>query len=225
MSARDAILGRLRAARVEPHEGPVGVAPRGASGDRATLVRRFTESLTAVGGRVVRVPDRTTLSRLLVRELDWTDQVIVLCSAEPIVQTSVMPVRDFLDRSTVLMWDPRDTARPEGPEWLRTRAAGAAAGVTGADALLAETGTVVLAATPGRPRMLSLLPRRHVVLATTDQVLRDLEAWVDRRGLLRSPDTCTAFITGPSRTADIEKVLITGMHGPQELTVVLIGPD
>ncbi|GMV39639.1 MAG: hypothetical protein AMXMBFR64_13550 [Myxococcales bacterium] len=222
MSAREAILGRLRAApraQVQPAEP----APREGvrEGDRATLARRFTEALSAAGGRVARVPDRAALSRLLVRELDWTDQAIVLCSADPIVHKTVLPVRDILDRTTVLLWDPRDG----DPDWLRTRAAGAAAGVTGADALLADTGTVVLAATVARPRVLSLLPRRHVVIATTDQLLPDLETWVERRALVRSPDSCTAFVTGPSRTADIEKVLITGMHGPRELTVVLIGPD
>lgn len=226
MSARDVILARLRASSPVPAaERPEGATPRGPHGDRPTLVRRFTEVLTACGGRVTRVVDRSALSRTLMRELDWTDQAIVLCAADPLVQAALASVHHALDKTTLLQWDPREAATPDGPEWLRTRAAGAAAGVTGADALLADTGTVVIAATPARPRAISLLPRRHVVLATTDQLLPDLEAWVERRGLLLAPDPCTVFVTGPSRTADIEKVLITGMHGPRELTVVLIGSE
>lgn len=224
MSARDEILGRLRAAQVPPPaEAPP--LPRPAPADRPALVRRFTDALTACGGRVARVTERSGLTRVLSRELDWTDQAIVLCSADPIVVAAVEVARPALDRTTLVQWQAAEAAGPDGPEWLRTRAAGAAAGITGADALLAETGTVVLAATPERPRSLSLLPGRHVVLATTDQLLPDLEGWIERRGLLLAPDPCTVFVTGPSRTADIEKVLVTGMHGPRELTVVLIGPE
>jgi L-lactate dehydrogenase complex protein LldG len=98
-------------------------------------------------------------------------------------------------------------------------------GITACDALIAQTGSILLTARSAGGRTLSVLPPHHVVVATTDQLLPDLPAAFE---LLYTkygdnyPSFAT-FITGPSRTGDIERILVLGAHGPRELTVLLIG--
>jgi L-lactate dehydrogenase complex protein LldG len=93
------------------------------------------------------------------------------------------------------------------------------AGVTTVDAALAETGTLVLHAAPGHGRGLSLIPPTHVALLRASDILPDmLDYWARPR-----PETSArVFITGPSKTADIEGELIEGVHGPAAVHVILI---
>jgi L-lactate dehydrogenase complex protein LldG len=105
-----------------------------------------------------------------------------------------------------------------------TDVADADLGITGCDALVAATGSIVLTARSGGGRALSVLPSRHLVIARRGQLvphLADALALVRARTAPAWP-TMTTVITGPSRTADIEKVLVLGAHGPRELAVVLV---
>lgn len=107
------------------------------------------------------------------------------------------------------------------PGALPERVAEADAGVTGAEWGIADTGTLVLASGPDRPRLASLLPPVHIALLDTERVLPDLPALFGRTGAL--PSTLT-LIAGPSRSADIGLVPVLGAHGPMEVVVVLVGP-
>ena len=107
-------------------------------------------------------------------------------------------------------------------------AARAPLGVTGVDWALAETGTLILASGPGRPRSTSLLPDTHVavfgpgaLLETLEQVGMMLEAR-HADPVLAGDGGAINFITGPSRTADIELTLTRGVHGPKEVHVVFV---
>ncbi len=91
------------------------------------------------------------------------------------------------------------------------------AGLTMADWAVAETGTVVLNSGFSRSRLFSLAPPLHVVLLPRERVLFGLDE-VFARELGRT----TVLITGPSRTADIEGVLVRGIHGPKQIWVVPI---
>jgi L-lactate dehydrogenase complex protein LldG len=85
---------------------------------------------------------------------------------------------------------------------------------------LADTGSVVLAASPGEPRGRSLLPEVHVSLLREARILVGLEAlFAELNGDLPS---ALAIVSGPSRSADIEQRLTIGIHGPGEVHVVLI---
>lgn len=98
-------------------------------------------------------------------------------------------------------------------------------GITTAQAAIAETGTLVLDAAKERHRFVSLVPPVHVAIvdaATIFQTLGEALAFIHQNGDV-SP--AVTFITGPSRTADIELTLTIGVHGPQELYVIVIdGP-
>jgi L-lactate dehydrogenase complex protein LldG len=111
---------------------------------------------------------------------------------------------------------------------LREVIAHAGLGITGADLAIAETGTLVLRAAAGRPRSTSLLPPCHVavfdraaLMETLEQAGIALEAWHD--GPASSDDGAVInFITGPSRTADIELTLTRGVHGPKEVHAIFV---
>ena len=90
-------------------------------------------------------------------------------------------------------------------------------GVTMADLAVAETGSLLLATGPGRPRMVSLSPKIHVVLVPRERIVGTLA-----EAFARLSDRTSVLITGPSRTADIEGVLVRGVHGPGEIHVVVL---
>ncbi len=97
------------------------------------------------------------------------------------------------------------------------------AGITECDALIAQTGSVFLTARSGGGRALSVLPPHHVVIARRDQLLPDLPAGYEliQQRYGASWPSLTTLITGPSRTGDIERIIILGAHGPKKLTVVM----
>jgi len=107
-------------------------------------------------------------------------------------------------------------------EEVRRLCAAADFGITGADYALADTGTLVMLASGKEARMISLLPPVHIAVIPKDRILPSLD---DLFLLVPRPDQTTSsmvLITGPSRTADIEQILIRGVHGPGELHVVII---
>lgn len=88
-------------------------------------------------------------------------------------------------------------------------------GITGADAGFPETGSLLLRSTPDRPRMVSLVPRIHLALITPDILLPDLTQGFQ----MMVGEGYWVFVTGPSRTADIELTVTIGVHGPKALYV------
>jgi L-lactate dehydrogenase complex protein LldG len=94
------------------------------------------------------------------------------------------------------------------------------AGVSEALYGLADTGSVVLAASPEEPRARSLLPFVHVSLLREDRILPGLEELFEAVG--GDLPSALAIVTGPSRSADIEQMLVVGVHGPGEVHVVLV---
>lgn len=110
---------------------------------------------------------------------------------------------------------------------LRAALAEADLGITGADYAVAETGSLLLISGEGRSRLVSLLPRTHVALIRPENLvpaMRDMQALlaVEHRDGRAAGASCLNFITGPSRSADIEFVLARGVHGPGQVHVILI---
>jgi L-lactate dehydrogenase complex protein LldG len=93
--------------------------------------------------------------------------------------------------------------------------------VSGAAALVAETGSVLLAADRTPVRSATVLARRHVVVAREADLVPDLAAALERHPPVAGA-SWSGFVTGPSRTADIEKRLVLGVHGPLALDVLLL---
>jgi L-lactate dehydrogenase complex protein LldG len=94
-------------------------------------------------------------------------------------------------------------------------------GISECDALVAQTGSVVVTSKTAGGRALSVLPPHHVVVARREQLVSDLPAAF---ALLKEKHgtnfpSMISFVTGPSRTGDIERILVLGAHGPKRLTI------
>jgi len=108
-------------------------------------------------------------------------------------------------------------------ENLRGSLQGIGAGVTYADLGIAETGSLVINSTGEDLRLASMVSDVHLAILPVSRIRENDQAIAaDLRGYLASPENYTTFITGPSRTADIERVLAIGVHGPLELHILLV---
>ena len=98
------------------------------------------------------------------------------------------------------------------------------AALTGCEALVAQTGSVLVSAPSAGGRALSVLPPHHVVLARRGQMVPDLSVALQRvQEKYRDKfPSFLSFISGPSRTGDIERILVLGAHGPKKLTILLL---
>ena len=111
---------------------------------------------------------------------------------------------------------------------LRHQSSVAGIGITGVDYAVAETGSVVVLPSRGLSRLVSLVPPIHVAIVRPQDVLESLEDVFTLRRLAYysgggDMGSYMNFITGPSRTADIEQTLVIGVHGPKEAHLVLLG--
>ena len=96
-------------------------------------------------------------------------------------------------------------------------------GVTGCYCAIAETGTLLLTTNPARPNKTSLLPDTHVAIVNTSRIVVGMEeAWNLLRAELKQLPRACSFISGPSRTADIEQTLVIGAHGPYRVHIILL---
>jgi L-lactate dehydrogenase complex protein LldG len=108
------------------------------------------------------------------------------------------------------------------PDALRAECASAQYGITSADYALADTGTLVMLASPEEARLVSLLPPVHIAVVPRAKILTGLD---ELFSIMPRPGDVTSsmvLITGPSRTADIEQILVRGVHGPGEIHVVVV---
>ena len=97
--------------------------------------------------------------------------------------------------------------------------------ITGAEYLIADIGSILVTAGAQASRQISLLPSTHLVISTPEQIcpnMAELSLRIHEQYGENLPGSALTLITGPSRTADIEKVLIKGVHGPTRLLVILL---
>jgi L-lactate utilization protein LutC len=106
---------------------------------------------------------------------------------------------------------------------LRDKCEKAEIGITSADYALADTGTLVMIASPAEARLVSLLPPAHIAVVPMDRVLTSLDELFTLVPMPADGSSSMVLITGPSRTADIEQILVRGVHGPGQISVVLVG--
>lgn len=182
---------------------------------KSSLIQQLERELGRVGGKLHRVRSSEEAC-LCLRELAQSYQVkrvVRWNEAPPLEAVEIDRAFEGLEIEVI-------PGSGEAPE----RLAGAEMGLTGAEYALADTGTLVLVAREGQGRAVSLLPWVHVAWLAADRVLPGLEDLFARVGdaRLAAASSCLTFITGPSRTADIELTLTIGVHGPGELHLILI---
>jgi len=105
---------------------------------------------------------------------------------------------------------------------LRAACAAAEFGITSADYALADTGTLVMLSSREEARLVSLLPPVHLAVVPREKILSGLDELLTVLPQPAELTSCMVLITGPSRTADIEQILVRGVHGPGEIHVVVV---
>lgn len=120
--------------------------------------------------------------------------------------------------------------RPQDEAAFRTLLSSADLGISGADFAVAETGSLVLLGEEGKGRLITLLPTYHFALLYPDRLVPTFQDLVPLLRLLpaspsgRALRSAITFVTGPSKSGDIELYLTKGVHGPKELHVVVVRP-
>lgn len=179
------------------------------------LLELFRQNLEAVGGHSLVMRDESEAAQALsgiIHELQTTPLKArrLAFSEAPVVERLVRQLKLDVDEMALT---------PEASALF-----GYDVGITSAQAAIAETGTLVLESERERHRLVSLLPPVHIAIVEAAGIYRTIgEALsVVRPGETTELSRAITFITGPSRTADIELTLAIGVHGPQELYVIII---
>jgi L-lactate dehydrogenase complex protein LldG len=216
MNSRDTILHRVRTECAKmPHvvapEVPV-VWPRENPSPRV-MADRFEQELVAVQGEVIRCGTMNDAKRELAGLLQKNGWTSVGGLDRPLVHEVTADLK-----SDVLQW-------PNG-DWQPRQIADLSISVISPEYALADTGSCVIDCATTQERLLCYLPPACVVVAKVEQLMEHLPAaWEKLAPRVAEPDRRGEFVivTGPSRTADIEKILILGVHGPKRLIVLLVG--
>jgi L-lactate dehydrogenase complex protein LldG len=223
MSSRDAILGRIRRSL-------------GASGSDTTRLAAVRHRLAETPVNVVpargQLPDAERIE-LFVRKAGEAFATVVRLGSHNDVPAAVAEYLRGRNLPQAIRRgaDPRLADLPWGQEAQLAVTVGPSAGqdlagLSHADAGVAETGTVVLTSGTDNPTTLNFLPDYHIVVVEASTVSGDYETvWADLRrrfGAGTMPRTVN-LVTGPSRSADIEETLLLGAHGPRSLHILVVG--
>jgi L-lactate dehydrogenase complex protein LldG len=174
----------------------------------------------------VRICDEKEVCRLLAAgcEADLSDKARGLCDSR---QSKVIAAPDLAESHFRLLKGQCEAKGFEAvSKGLRTYVGGIDIGISWAQFGIAETGTLVIDSTQEDLRLATMISEIHVALLTVESIV-DSAADIERQlqSMMQAEGNYTAMITGPSRTADIERVLALGVHGPLQLYVLLIGND
>lgn len=203
--------------RGEPVAATMPISSSGA--DQEARVQKFAEELTAVGARVFLAHTGEGVHRYITEVIDRHSARRVALSATPILAELGIETLIRASHGEIIR-PPRAPSSLELQEYKR-RLMEADLGITGAAFGLAESGTLVLLTSETEGRLASLLPPVHLAVLDASHIFPGVaEFIIEAHSSLRSSDII--FITGPSRTADIELTLTVGVHGPKELYVVVL---
>ena len=201
---RDAFLARVREALHRHDDDPVAAppSPRTPAGEGSTgnVLDAFLAEATAAGWVAHHAADVAAAADVVRGLLDAIEARTWVASD------------DELARQVAARLDLPRAERPEDAD----------VGITGARCGIARTGTVVLGSEGGR--LAGLLPMHHVAVVARDDLVHGMtEAFERFAGGGAELPTAWVQVTGPSRTADIELTLTTGVHGPGHVTVIVVG--
>ena len=209
--SREAILSQVRTALGRKSGQPVPPPPawplQPGSMDTPARIELFTSRLEALNGKVRRVPSTQDAAAVVSEILAGRDAVAAQTAFLEACGVSAIPV---------VLWGVADPA-----QW-RQACATASIGITSASYGIADTGTLVTIAGPSEPRLASLLPPVHIAVIPAAAILCSLDELFLTVPEPAKLSSSMVLITGPSRTADIEQILVRGVHGPGEIHVVIV---
>lgn len=217
MKSRDKILQKLRAAAPAEKMESAPLQPDTAyfqdtlDEPRPALINQFAARLRALHGEFFEAADESEAADILLDLFDSLDGGACVVQQHDSIAAVLARNEKLAVRCEVLAETLDGHRFAEFP-----------AGLSVADFLVARTGSVVLRNVSAGGRRLSVLPPVHIVLAWQNQLVPSLDAALQSEQLARTEWSHATIITGPSRTADIQKNLVLGAHGPKRLIVILI---
>ncbi len=167
----------------------------------SSIIQQFCGALAGLACEAVVVPDLATGAQKVACLFKERGLTKVVAWEDPVVD-AVVPA-----------------------ETVHTTPAEAEVGITSAAWAVAETGTLALLSGPGRPRLVNVLPPLHIAVVPVSRLLPTMGALFRELGQLAArgeTPSAVHMVTGPSRSADIEDVLVRKVHGPGEVIVVLV---
>jgi L-lactate dehydrogenase complex protein LldG len=213
---------------------PSGVRPGGGpetnppTQNKKHLLNRLIDEAVPLNLKVIPVPTASAAAHSIVeltvaRTPEWSEEKSLVAWKHPLIDSLNLP--DQLKSTGIPLDVPGDGASDF--EWFRNRCQTALIGVTSAEYCIVESASLILKTRPGQPRMVSLLPSIHVAVITEDRLIERLSECYAQ--VQQEIDTgaegltcCMTLISGPSKTADIEAVMVHGAHGPREMIIYVI---
>lgn len=197
------------------------VVPVAQSAHRAALASTFARELEEVGGKFLGIltPAEVT-SRIVTLAGEIGAKTIALGQG---VISDMDEIGEALERADFRIVRTIPVADIERRA-MRERVANADIGIAEADFAIASTGTLAVVSNGDRPSSITLLPPASVVIVQIDRVMANLAAVLAALGPEGVAANRLTLITGPSRTADIEKRIVIGVHGPKSIHVAVVWP-
>ncbi len=225
LADRNAFLTRVREAAARGRAHRVAVNPEATHvaayvGGGEDKVASFLAEWIAIGGKGERVSGVAGLHRYLTNFLDSCRPASVIRWSHPLLSRLEIDALLAERQIKVVGWEELAKQMPD-ERWPAAFAADL--GITSVDWAVAETGTLALSSLAGQGRVVSLLPATYLAVIEPSQIVPDLfdlfERIEERKHDLPSN---IAFVTGPSKTGDIELKLTIGVHGPGNVNVVIV---
>ncbi|MEK7310404.1 MAG: lactate utilization protein [Chloroflexota bacterium] len=184
------------------------------------LADSFTREAAALGATVHRPESEAQATEAVLAVLRESGGNEILAWADS--DLAVRGLGEAIRAAGFTMLDPTVPRDPAPHREKLAELGRAVVGVTGALGGLADTGTLALLTGPTRSRMASLLPPIHIALLPLSRIYSTMAAFFTLQSHLVGSGSNLVFVTGPSRTADIELTLTIGVHGPKAIHIVLI---
>ena len=205
--------------------------------ERQQLLDRFIEMAAPIKLNVIVLKDKASVAAAITdliknKDPEWGDQKNIVTWQHPLIERLNLS-EALADQNVPVHVVEFDNSESEGittekeREQLRQHVIDSYIGITSADYCMADTASLVMRTRPGQARSVSLVPSIHIGVIYLDQIIWDLKELyallsfdpeVSKEGLTN----CMTFISGPSKTADVEATMVHGAHGPREVYVYVI---
>ena len=197
-------------------------------GEREKLLATLIEAAGPINLKVISCEDINSVTAAIVdlvrsKDPEWGHKKSVVAWQHPLIENLNLPAALSQQDVDLFFTDAKDSEEKN----LRQHVIDSYIGITAADFCMADTATLVMRTRAGQARSVSLVPAIHVAVIELNQIIADLKElyallkW-DPQAKEEGLTNCMTFISGPSKTADIEATMVHGAHGPREVHVFVI---
>ena len=196
--------------------------------EQKKLLATFREAAGPINLKVLSCEDVSSVTTAIVdlvrdKDPEWGHKKSVVAWQHPLIENLNLPTALSEQDVDVFFTDLKNPDE----EILRRQIIDSYIGITAADFGMADTATLVMRTRAGQARSVSLVPAIHIAVIELNQIIADLKElyallkW-DPQAKKEGLTNCMTFISGPSKTADIEATMVHGAHGPREVHVFVI---